>query len=125
MSVRASASTTLDTSAIALSGLCLVHCLALPLMAAALPLAGVLAEAEWVHKVLVMTAIPISNFAMLRGRREGGGAVFIGLASFGLFLLTSAAFIEPLHDHETALTVSGALSLATAHIFRWVRHSRA
>jgi hypothetical protein len=125
MSVRASTSATLDTSAIALSGLCLVHCLALPLMAAALPLAGVLAEAEWVHKAFVVTAIPISIFSMLRGRRDGGGAVFIGLASFGLFLLTCAAFIEPLHDHETALTVSGALCLATAHIYRWVRHSRA
>lgn len=125
MSVRASASSPLDTSAITLSGLCLVHCLALPLLATALPLASVLAEAEWVHKAFVITAIPISLYAMLQGRRDGVGAVFIGLASLGLALLTSAAFIESLHDHETALTVSGALCLATAHIFRWVRHSRA
>ncbi|WP_159088803.1 MerC family mercury resistance protein, partial [Xanthomonas fragariae] len=38
----------LDSSSIALSGLCLLHCLALPLLAAALPLFGAWSQAEWV-----------------------------------------------------------------------------
>ncbi|WP_162953530.1 MerC family mercury resistance protein, partial [Pseudomonas aeruginosa] len=48
--MRASASA-LDSSAIALSSLCLLHCLALPLLAAALPLLGRWEQAEWVHVV--------------------------------------------------------------------------
>ena len=49
----------LDAGAVALSSLCLLHCLALPLLAAALPLFGVWAEAEWVHLVFVAIALPL------------------------------------------------------------------
>ncbi len=43
--MRATA-TLLDSSAIALSGLCLLHCLALPLLAATLPLLGAWSRAR-------------------------------------------------------------------------------
>ena len=109
----------IDASAITMSGLCLVHCLALPLMAALLPLAGVAAEAEWLHKVFVAVAIPLSGFAVLRGATGRGRAGFVILATSGLALLVSAAFVEALHDIETPLTVSGALLLVGAHVRRW------
>ena len=54
----------LDTSAVSLSVLCLVHCLALPLVSAFLPLAGVLAEAEWIHRAIVLIAVPITILAL-------------------------------------------------------------
>ena len=114
----------IDASAITLSGLCLIHCLALPFMAALLPLAGVVAEAEWVHKAFVLAALPLSGFAIVRGWNGGAGAVFILLAISGLALLIAGAFVEALHDHETRLTVIGALLLASAHVRRWLRHSR-
>ena len=47
-----------DVSAIALSGLCLLPCLALPLLAALLPLFGTWSEAEGVHGVFVLIAVP-------------------------------------------------------------------
>ena len=56
----------LDAGAVALSSLCLLHCLALPLLAAALPLFGVWAEAEWVHLVFVAIALPMTGFALWR-----------------------------------------------------------
>lgn len=124
MPARYSGSAAIDASAITLSSLCLIHCLALPLMAAFLPVAGVFAEAEWVHKAFVAAALPISGFAILRSWNRQGGALFATLAIAGLGLLVSAAFVESLHDHETALTVIGAGLLASAHTWRWRLHAR-
>lgn len=115
----------LDASAITLSGLCLVHCLALPALAVALPLAGLWAEQEWVHQIFALSALPITVFAMTRPFHEGARTSFNMLAGIGLTLLIGAAFIEGLHDLETPLTVVGALLLATAHIRRWRRQHEA
>ncbi|MEO0465572.1 MAG: MerC domain-containing protein [Pseudomonadota bacterium] len=119
--MRANTALSFDSAALGLSGLCLIHCLALPLMAAALPALASVAEAEWLHKAFVVAALPVSLVAMARG----GGAVFTGLALVGLALLLAGAFAEPLHDYETALTVAGALILSAAHLWRWRRHSTA
>ena len=113
----------LDASAVGLSGLCLVHCLALPILAAVLPIAGVIAEAEWMHRVFVAAALPISGLAIMQNRAAGGGATFPIVAVTGLALLCAAAFVEPLHDVETPLTILGAITLASAHIWRWTRHN--
>lgn len=115
----------LDASAITLSGLCLIHCLALPALAVVLPLAGLRAEQEWVHQVFALSALPVTAFAMTRPFHDGARTSFILLAGTGLALLIGAAFIEGLHDFETPLTVTGALLLATAHIRRWRRQHEA
>ena len=116
-------SRTADASAITLSSLCLFHCLALPLLATVLPVAGVFAEAEWLHKALVLMALPVSGFVILRSKDQQYAAGFTVLAIAGLAPLVAAAFVEPLHDYETPLTVIGALMLASAHILRWKRHT--
>ncbi|MEQ1489463.1 MAG: MerC domain-containing protein, partial [Terricaulis sp.] len=54
----------LDATGLGLSALCLVHCLALPVAALSLPLAGQLAEAEWVHWLMVGLAAPTSLAAV-------------------------------------------------------------
>ncbi|MCP2679255.1 MerC domain-containing protein [Maricaulaceae bacterium NA33B04] len=114
-------SASFDVAAISLSGLCVIHCLALPLASAALPVAGVLAEAEWVHKALVLAAWPISGIAIWRSLSMRALWPFSAAAGTGLIVLTAAAFVEALHDHETALTVAGAVILASAHVWRWTR----
>jgi hypothetical protein len=125
MLAKINSATAIDASAITLSGLCLIHCLVLPLAVAFLPIAGVVAEAEWVHKMFVVTAMPISAWAIVRSDQMSGRAVFVLLASVGLSLLVAAAFIEPLQNLETPLTVLGALMLASAHILRWRFHRKA
>ena len=113
----------LDGSAVGLSFMCLIHCLALPVMAAFLPLAGVLAEVEWIHKLLVLLALPITALAVTRHRKTGVGLFFIVPAIVGLALLLAAAFIEAFHDLETQLTIIGAMLLASAHAWRWARRN--
>ena len=114
----------MDGSALTISGLCIIHCLALPVAALWLPLAGAFAEAEWIHKVLVLIALPVSSIAFLGSRtsRTARGCIFLAVA--GLSLMLASAFLEALHEAETALTVTGALMVAAAHIWRWRRHAR-
>lgn len=119
-----STSTLLDAGAIALSTLCLLHCLALPLLAAALPLMGVWAEAEWVHMLFVAVAAPTTGFALWRAHRQLPlPALALLGAGTGLLLLLAGAAGWPNHNTETPLTVAGSLLLAVTHIWNaWRRH---
>ncbi len=113
----------LDASAVSLSGLCLLHCLALPIIAALLPRLGAWVEAEWVHWLFVALAVPISGFALLRSPCLRPSPVFVGVAAFGLLLLFVAAIGWPNHDWTRALTVIGGLLIASAHLGNWRRHT--
>ena len=114
----------LDFSAISLSCLCLIHCLALPFVVALLPIVGIFAE-EWVHQVLVLLAVPVTTFAILSSWSNERNSLFIFGAVCGLALLLAAAFVEALHDMEVLLTTIGALTLALSHVWRWrVRSGR-
>ena len=121
MAASVSRGAVLDTSAVTLSTLCILHCLALPIAAAFMPVFAAWVGGEWVHKALVLVALPISGLAMARSWSSPGGKRFSVLAVLGLLLLVAGAFIEALHDYETVLTVAGALVLASAHIWRWVQ----
>jgi hypothetical protein len=112
----------LDMTGLGLSTLCLVHCLILPLLAAALPLAAHLSAAEWVHAAVVALAAPAAVVAILPALAArplpwaiplfAGG----GLAGMTGALLVESAFLE------TALSAIGGLLLAAAHIRNW-RHA--
>lgn len=114
----------LDAGAIALSGLCLLHCLALPLLAAMLPLMGVWAEAEWVHALFVAIAAPVTGFALWRAHRQHRLPVLaMAAALVGLLLLLAGAMGWPSHEAETSMTVVGSLLLASTHVWNaWRRH---
>lgn len=104
----------LDLIAITLSGLCVIHCLALPALIVALPALGIFTDEHWVHQLLISMAAPISLWAVGRSglwRRPGIGIPMIA----GLSMLGVAAFYPPFEMYETVLSVSGALLLAFAH----------
>ncbi|MFT4257053.1 MAG: MerC domain-containing protein [Pseudoxanthomonas sp.] len=112
-----------DFAAIGLSALCLVHCLALPVLAALLPALSVWAEAEWVHLVFVAVAIPLTGTALHRAhRRRRLPAPLVALALLGLSGLLLGALGWPTHELEVPLTVTGALLLAGVHVWNWSRH---
>ncbi len=113
---KVSKSQTLDVLAMGLSGLCVAHCLLMPLVFAALPFLGAFSENPLVHQVLVGVAAPVSLFALIRsgGWRRGWLAV---MALAGLGLLAVAAFYAPAEAWETPLSVVGAALLATMHLF--------
>lgn len=110
----------LDGVAVSASLVCLVHCLALPVLVASLPALGLLATHEaLVHWTLLALAVPVGLFALGRGRHAAGPVpLLVGLSGFGLM----AAGVGLFHDSplETSLTVVGVMLVAIAHTANWV-----
>ena len=111
-----------DAVAVSLSVLCVIHCLAFPMFAATLPLFGVLSEAEWIHKLVVTIAIPVSILSFSLTNCKSTRLLFLFFAATGFCFLIAGAFFESLERYETLLTVCGAVLLAGAHAYRWNRH---
>lgn len=110
----------LDGAGAGLSGLCLVHCLALPLLGSALPALAGLAESEWIHVAVVVLAAPVAAGSLLRpepGARLSAPIAMLGIA--GLSLLAFGAFGPP--AAEPWASAAGGLTLASAHLANWRR----
>jgi len=110
----------LDIGAIGLSGLCVAHCLLLPVAFAALPLVSPTGENHLVHQVLVLIAAPVTLWALGRSGGWKRPAVLVP-ALIGFVFLTAGAYVTALEAHETLLTITGALLIALAHLLNW-RH---
>ena len=110
-----------DAVAVSLAFLCVIHCLAFPVLASTLPLIGVVSESEWVHKVFVALALPASVISLVLTNSRSTGIIFSILAIAG-FTFLFVAFVESLERHEVMLTVCGSVLLASAHIYRWRQH---
>lgn len=120
--MKVSTAKMLDASAMGLSALCMVHCLALPALALVLPFLGLWARAEWVHVVFILIAAPIAALAFvdLRTKRPHAWPLAIA-AAFGLALMLAGALETPWSALERPLTVLGGLVLASAHLANWRR----
>ncbi|UAB79398.1 MerC domain-containing protein [Erythrobacter sp. SCSIO 43205] len=108
-----------DHAATALSGLCIFHCLALPVIASAAPFLAAMADAEWVHIFFASLATVISASVPFRdvGAR---GLSFVAPAGLGIAFLVAGVFAPEFGADETLLTVVGGVLLAAAHIPRMV-----
>lgn len=110
----------LDRGAIGLSGLCLVHCLAFPLVIASLPaMAHVLPQEAWVHPLILAAALPLAAAALWRGWRRHGDPRPVALGGGGLALLTLGLLVGHGSSAEIVLTVVGGVTLAAAHTLNW------
>lgn len=110
----------LDRWGMAASGFCLVHCMALPLVAMALP-ALESHDHEWVHGLLLLLVIPLAVFALGSGLRRHGKRLPTALGLTGCSLLVLVFLAElcggELHSLETPANVVGSLSLIGAHFY--------
>lgn len=106
----------LDGVAVGASALCLIHCLALPLLIAALPALGSLAGAEWVHWSLLLFAVPTSMWALTGG---GGGRLALLIGSIGLALMAIGVAAFAGSEIERTLTLAGVILVGAAHLRRW------
>ncbi len=117
-------SPTTDVMAITISSLCVLHCLAVPIIAATLPIFAALEETEWLHKLLVMLSAPVTGFALMQTRKHFIDPIFLSAAVLGLGVLVISAFLERFHPQEQIMTVAGAGLLIFAHAWRWRRHHK-
>ncbi len=119
-----------DRFAIVLSGICAIHCIALPVVASLIPLfAATIQHGHelhefWFHQFILLFILPVSVIALVTGYRAHHQLTPIIVASIGLLLLVGVALyadtlithhIIP-NDGETVLTVTGGMIHATGHI---------
>ena len=106
-----------DGAAVALSTACILHCIALPILAVSSPFLSAIADAEWVHWVMAVLAILASADVALSipSARE---PKFLLPAGLGAVLIAGALFAENIGLNETLLTVLGGILLASAHLYR-------
>lgn len=120
----------LDRSAIVLSVICAMHCLAVPLSVAIVPMASTYWFAgEHFHFLLLYLVLPTSALAICLGCRRHRTFRVIAWGSAGLGLLVVGALLG--HDRlgelgEKGLTLLGAgfVVLAHVHNFRLCRQSQ-
>lgn len=111
----------LDRAAAVLSLSCIAHCIALPVLAIALPFLAMAAEAEWVHWLLAAMAI-VSSGTVVASAHSARTPSFLVPASIGMVLIVGALLAEPFGFDETPPTVIGGIFLAAAHLFRIFKH---
>jgi len=115
----------LDQLAVALSGLCLAHCLLLPLAVVTLPFLGQFGS-EHLHAELLFIVIPLSGAALYFGFRRHNHPGIVGSGMLSLAILVFGATIA--HSAwgllaDRALTITGSVLLAVTH-YRNFRLSR-
>jgi len=107
----------LDKAAVALSGLCLLHCLLLPVIIALLPFLGQFSDRH-LHAEMLIIVLPISLIALSLGFRRHADKRVVGLGIAGLLLLlVGATLAHNLYGvaADRMLTITGSIILALAH----------
>lgn len=116
-----------DTAGMLASTLCLMHCLALPLLVALFPMLGRPGHGEGFHAAMVGIALVAALAALAPGyaaHRQAGVALS---GAVGLSCLALAAFVVgPRYGEaaETWLTMGGAGLLCLAHLRNRVCYRR-
>lgn len=110
----------LDTTAVVLSGICMLHCLALPVVLTVVPILNIsLLEEQTFHLLMMVFILPVSLVALSIGCRQHKDLATLVLGAAGLATLSvTALFGHSLFGlaGERIVTSIGGLILASAHI---------
>ena len=118
----------LDALGLAISGVCLVHCIALPLAAIVVPAftLGLDELSDHVfHWLLLGLALPISSLALWRGAVRCGDRRWFWLGSSGLVVMALGVLHVFGARSEVPLTSVGVILLAVAHLKNFGHANRA
>jgi len=114
MFANAARNGTMDRVAIALSGFCLIHCLASAVFVAVLASAGGLLLDPIVHEIGLMMAIGLGVLALGRGIVDHGFMMPSAVGGLGLGVMAGSLMIEH-GGSSTVYSVIGVLLLALGH----------
>ncbi len=122
----------LDAFGLAISGICLVHCLLIPVAAVLVPAMAWNVDHETdhlFHWLLLGLAAPISSLALWRGGSRSGVFRWLKVGTVGLLLMGVGVLHLFGAASEVGFTMVGVILLAVAHIknfqqtFHGWRHS--
>ena len=112
-----------DKTAISLSVVCTLQCLALPLIILLVPsIAALSLDDEAFHLWMLYAVIPISTFALFLGCKKHRRLPVLLVGALGLTVLGLAALLghEVLGEFfEKALTLAGAMLIALGHFWNY------
>jgi len=119
----------LDKLGVTASVLCLIHCLALPLLIPLVPILGLMGHDE-VHTLLLFPIVGLAGFGILPGFLRHRSMTVLLAAIAGVLLCSAAVGAEVffgLHALDVPLTVAGGFCLVGAHLtnLRLTRAARA
>jgi hypothetical protein len=110
-----------DIAGVLLSGLCVIHCVAIPLILILFPIFGAsfFPTEDMTHAVLLAFILGISGFAFITGYRVHGKMRPVLWMAFGVLIIIFATFF--VHNHlghywEPVFAIIGSLALIRAHI---------
>jgi hypothetical protein len=104
-----------DNFAIFTSGLCLIHCLAAPLLLIA-GLSGAFInwfEAEWIHQALLVPVVALAVLSLPHAYKQHGSLVPLLLAGVGIITMSSSFYLP--ESLELWLVIPSALLIISAH----------
>ena len=112
-----------DAIGLTLSGICLLHCVAVPVVAFTLPAAaGLLSDPDSVfHWLLLGLAVPISGVAFLSAWRRHRARLPLVVGLTGLTIMAIGVSHVFGHAFEVLFTLVGVVAVALAHITNFVR----
>jgi membrane-bound metal-dependent hydrolase YbcI (DUF457 family) len=109
-----------ESMAIAAAAACLAHCVALPVLVAALPaLATVIPIPTSFHIAALIFAVPTTLFALGIGYRHHRRATPLWAGLAGLVLLLIAVAMYERTPGEAPVTMAGSLLIVAAHLSNW------
>jgi peptidoglycan/LPS O-acetylase OafA/YrhL len=118
-------SMTIDGMAIAISALCVLHCLVAPIAVLVFP---ILATSLWAshefHAWLLALILPSSALALWLGCRRHRSGLILGLGLAGMAVLVLAAVLGPqalTGPGEVLVTALGGALLAAGHVLNFRR----
>lgn len=99
--------------------LCVVHCIATPvLLSASAVFAHFLPGEEKTHRTLAIGVAALGGIALIKGFRTHGRGRILVLMAVGLgFIFTGAFYGDqlPAHAYEVAVTMMGSVLMISAH----------
>tara|TARA_B000000532_G_scaffold24434_1_gene16657 strand:- start:214 stop:594 length:381 start_codon:yes stop_codon:yes gene_type:complete len=107
-----------DKLAISLSAICVLHCLFMPsFLILSSWFAAFSIDNEFIHYAILIVAIPVSAFALIRGFKNHKKLSYFVYGFFGLFLLAFAVLAAGITGEigEKSLTLLGSLFVIYAH----------
>ena len=119
-----------DKLAISLSFLCVVHCLATPVLITFLPsVIALRLEDELFHFWMLAGVVPISLFALTLGCNEHRDIVVVGVGAVGIILLCGAAMLGhgllgPFGERVLTLLGGGLIILGHIRNFAMCRQAK-
>ena len=109
----------LDRIAISLSAVCIVHCLAVPLVVVLLPVAALSFGGDThFHAVMLWLVVPVSVAGLVMGYRVHYRAGIVALGVLGIAIVSIAAIVGHAQwsvSTEIMVSVAGSVLLASAH----------